>query len=307
MNIRNLRYFATVAETRNVSLAAEQLHRSQPAVSRAIQELESALGVSLFVREGRRLSPSAEGWSLLPHARAVIRSAEHLDNRARQIASGKVSMLRIGGAASTVESVLSRLIANYTVTQPSVEVSLTLDSGSGLLAALEQGELDVILTREVSNEFLESLRLFPMYVIAVTQQRGKPQKSRTIHVSDLRDQGLLLGPNPFTSRMLFDAACRSVDMHPRIVLETPYQGALLALAEVGHGTAILPSTMSLAGRAVTAYAIHDGDVVIGSWTALVWDKRRRTPAVNALIEMASRLLKNDYPGADLGLPAFVGH
>lgn len=57
MNLPDLRDFAGVAETRGVSLAAELLYRSQPAVSRAIQEREAELGVPLFVREGRRMTP----------------------------------------------------------------------------------------------------------------------------------------------------------------------------------------------------------------------------------------------------------
>ena len=49
----------------------------------------------------------------------------------------------------------------------------------------------------------------------------------------------MLGPRTFTSRLLFDAACRGVGLPSRIVLESPYQRALVALAEVGHGIAIL--------------------------------------------------------------------
>lgn len=303
MNLRNLRYFVGVAETGSVSLAAELLHRSQPAVSRAIQELEAELGLALFVREGRRITPSAEGWGLLPHARAVLHSADDLGARAHQLASGKVAVLRIGGAASTVESVLPRLIALYTEAQPSVEVILTLDSGSGLLAALERGELDAILTREVSSEFLESRRLFPMHVIAAMKKGHPLEEHSTLSVEDLRNEGLLLGPKPFTSRMLFDAACSAAELSPKVVLESPYQGALLALAEVGHGIAVLPSTMSLAGRSVTARALCSEGNPIGVWTGLVWDRRRRTATVDAFIEVATATLRKDYPGARLRLPA----
>lgn len=305
MNLRNLRYFVGVAETGSVSLAAELLHRSQPAVSRAIQELEAELGVALFVREGRRITPSAEGWGLLPHARAVLRSADDLGARAHQLASGKVAVLRIGGAASTVESVLPRLIALYTAAQPNVEVILTLDSGSGLLAALERGELDAILTREVSSEFLESRRLFPMHVIAVMKKGHPLEAHSTLSVEDLRNEGLLLGPKPFTSRMLFDAACRAAELSPKVVLESPYQGALLALAEVGHGIAVLPSTMGLAGRTVTARALCSEGNPIGVWTGLVWDRRRRTATVDAFIDITATAMRKDYPGAELQLPALT--
>ncbi len=251
------------------------------------------------------MTPSAEGWALLPHANAVLRGADDLGARARHLASGKVAILRVGGAASTVESVFPRLIAIYTAAQPSVEVALTLDSGSGLLTALERGELDVIFTREVSNQFLESKRLFPMHVTAVMRKEHPLGSLPIISVEDLQDEGLLLGPKPFTSRMLFDIACRTADMSPQVMLESPFQAALLALAEVGHGVAILPSTMSLAGRSVTVRGLLSAGAPIGTWTALVWDRRRRTAQVDAFIEIATATLRNDYPGAYLQLPALA--
>lgn len=302
MNLRNLSYFVGVAETRSVSAAAERLHRSQPAVSRAIQELEAALGVALFLREGRRMTPTVEAQVLLPQARAVLGSADELEERARQLAAGQVSVLRVGGAASTVESVLPRLIVPFRSRHPQVRIALSMDSGSGLLAALEQGELDVIATREVSSERLASHRIFPMHVVAVLPQAHRLAAGRFVPIEELLGEDLMVGPRAFTSRMLFDAACRSTEMRARIVLESQHQRALVALAEVGHGIAIVPSTVNLAGRQVKARAIRSEGQPIGTWTSLVWDRRRATEAVRSFVEVAVRILQKDYPGCDLRLP-----
>ena len=306
MNLRNLQYFVSVAETRSVSAAAERLHRSQPAVSRAIQDLETDLGFALFLREGRRMMPTAEARGLLAHARMVLRDADELGERARQLASGKVAVLRVGGVASTVESVLPRLLAAYRQTHPQVEVALSVDSGSGILAALEQGELDVIATREVSIEHLASRRLFPMHIVAVLRKGHPLARRRGIPVGDLARENLTIGPSPFTSRMMFDAACRRADVRPRIVLESAYQRALVALAEVDHGIAILPSTISLAGHAVQACPILDDGRPMGIWTSLVWDRRRPADTVDSFVDIAARALQKNYPGAELRLPPFAG-
>lgn len=302
MNLRNLRYFVGVAEANSVSAAAERLHRSQPAVSRAIQELESEMGITLFLREGRRMTPTAEAWGLLPMARSVLRGADELDDRARQLASGKVSVLRLGGVAITVESVLPRLIAAYRQKSPTVEVALTVDTAGGLLVALERGELDVIATREISNERLESRRILPMHVLAVMRKGHPLAAGRAVKLEDLLTENLMLGPPSFTSRMLFDAACSGFDMRPRIVLESPQQRALVALAEVGHGVAIVPSVVSLAGHGVAARPIRSGGQLMGSWSSLVWDRRRSTESVMSFVDIATRVLQKGYPGSELGLP-----
>lgn len=301
MNLRNLSYFVSVAETRSVSATAERLHRSQPAVSRAIQDLEADLGFALFLREGRRMLPTAEATDLLVYARSVLSDAEELGERARQLASGKVSVLRFGGVASTVESVLPRLLAAFKQAHPEVEVALTVDSGSGLLAALEQGELDVIATREVNIEHLATKRLFPMHIVAVLRKGHSLASRRGIAVEDLAQESLTIGPAPFSSRMLFDAACRRSGARPRFVLETPYQRALVALAEVDHGIAILPSTISLAGHAVQACPILSEGRAIGTWTSLVWDRRRHSDTVGSFVDIAALTLQKNYPGAELRL------
>ena len=302
MNLRNLRYFVSVAETRSVSATAERLHRSQPAVSRAIQDLEADLGFALFLREGRRMLPTAEAAGLLAYAQTVLRDAEGLGERARQLASGKVSVLRVGGVASTVESVLPRLLAAFKRDHPEVEVALTVDSGSGLLAALEQGELDVIATREVNIEHLATKRLFPMHIVAVLRSGHTLASRRGIRVEDLAQEGLTVAPAPFSSRMLFDAACRRAGARPRYVLESPYQRALVALAEVDHGIAILPSTISLAGHEVQACPILSEGKSIGTWTSAVWDGRRHSDVVSSFVDIAALTLRKNYPGATLGFP-----
>ena len=180
MHLRSLNYFATVAETGSVSAAAERLHRSQPALSRAVQELESELGVALFVRHGRRIALSPEGWSVLREAKLVLGSADVLLERARLLSAGRSAVLRIGGAASTVERVLPPLLRTFATQRPDVEVSLTIDSGGRLLESLDRGELDVVFTRETSSETLVSRRLFPMHVVAVVPARHELARRKAV-------------------------------------------------------------------------------------------------------------------------------
>ena len=102
-----------MAESGSFSVAAELMHRSQPAVSRAIQELEVDLGVELFTRNGRRVTLSPEGWSLLRDVKIVLEHADVLIERARLLAAGKSLVLRVGGASSSIERVLPRLIQKF--------------------------------------------------------------------------------------------------------------------------------------------------------------------------------------------------
>jgi DNA-binding transcriptional LysR family regulator len=302
MNLRSLKYFSSVAETGSISAAADLVHRSQPAVSRAIQELEEDLGVELFTRNGRRVTLSPQGWSLLRDVKLVLEHADALTERARLLAAGKSLVLRIGAATSSIERVLPRLIQQFQSEWPNVELSLATGSGGGLLDALHRGEVDVVFTRQTASDTLASRALFPFHVIAVVPERHALASRKFVTIDDVVRHGLLIAPQDFTSRMLFDAACKASELRARFLLESHDQNALVALSEVGYGVAIMPSTIALEHHKVKALPIRSGKLYLGVWTALVFDKLNASAHVKAFIELAARRLKSDYPGALLKLP-----
>ena len=89
VDLRHLRAFITVADRRGFSAAAAALHITQPALSRRIAELESALGVRLFERTSRRVELTESGEDLLVRSRDLLVSGETLRERARALAEGK--------------------------------------------------------------------------------------------------------------------------------------------------------------------------------------------------------------------------
>lgn len=302
MNLQALRYFTCIAECGSFSAASELLHRSQPALSRGIQELEAELGVQLFMREGRRVTLSAEGASLLRHARDTLQDAQTLLARAQALRTGEVTVLRVGTAASTIEGVLPGLIHQYGKSAPGVELALATDSAGALLAALEQGELDVAITRHTTSELLDSKPLFPAHILAFMQKQHALAGKAALRIEDLASQRLMLAPRTATSRTLFDLACEEAGVRPLVVLEAADLHALTALSEVGYGIAIGPSTVSLKGRPVQAVPIQVKGHLLGAWTGVVWNRRRESDAVRTFVETAVRQHRRDYPGRELRLP-----
>jgi DNA-binding transcriptional LysR family regulator len=96
MELRHLRYFIAVAELRSVRAASEQLHVTQPAISRQIQDLEEAIGASLFERSPRGLKLTPAGIAYLREARDILARVDAANRLANRIASGERGRLRVG-------------------------------------------------------------------------------------------------------------------------------------------------------------------------------------------------------------------
>lgn len=91
MNLIHLKYAVVIAETGSMTKAAEKLYTAQPNLSRAIRELESSLGITLFKRTPQGIFPTAEGEEFLGYARSIIRQADMVEEIYR---SGKKKQIR---------------------------------------------------------------------------------------------------------------------------------------------------------------------------------------------------------------------
>lgn len=306
MDLRNLRYFVAIAEEMSFSRAAQNLHRSQPGLSRSIRELEAEFGMELFERSGRRVALRPEGELLLGQARRLLADADRLLEHAQLLAGGRKFILRLGGAANILERVMPEVLRLYERDWNNVEVQFRSEGGSALLAALERGELDVGIARTTHSGLLQSKVVFSTHVIAVVSRRHRLARQRILTVKHLEGERLLVPPQSFTSRMLLDAAFRAEDFYPYVALESQDLNALVALAEAGYGVALTPSTVATQARAVSVLAIQHAGHPLGSSNSLIWARQRKLPPyIVAFIDVAVRHLKREYPGKKLRLPPLM--
>jgi DNA-binding transcriptional LysR family regulator len=300
MELRHLRYFAAVADAGTVSRAARQLHVTQPALSRQIQDLERDLACRLFDRIGRRVVLTRDGDEILERTRRLLADAEALRERARALADGEAGVLRIGATPQFIEASLPGVLTRYARTYPGIEVQLVEDGGGVLLRRVQQGELH-LSTGALRTGGLQGQPLFPLRVLAVMQRTHRLAGRDDLRVTELTGIPLLLLGCDFQTRMLFDEACQAADFKPSVRLESRSPQSLVALAEAGHGVAIVPSAVRLDASRVAVAGMLDGSRPLGSWTHAVWDSRRYLPTyARGFIKALRDYTKTSYPGHQLG-------
>lgn len=145
MEIRQFEAFAAVHASGSVTAAARLLDRSQPVVSRQLQDLEQELGFTLFTRTRPQVTLTEQGRQFLDEVRHVLASLQHLECRSREIAEGRVGPIRIAASLSLGSSLLPAALADMDREAPIFEHQLHLDvmPASSIIEALRNGDVDV--------------------------------------------------------------------------------------------------------------------------------------------------------------------
>jgi LysR family transcriptional regulator, benzoate and cis,cis-muconate-responsive activator of ben and cat genes len=124
MELRLLRYFQAVAEELSFSRAANRLHIAQPALSRAIKQLETTLGANVFERSRHHVRLTPAGTVLLHETALLLEHLEELLRRVRRTASGEEGELRLGYIGPPTQPFLGRLLREYRKRFPLVTIHL---------------------------------------------------------------------------------------------------------------------------------------------------------------------------------------
>ncbi len=193
MNLRDLQYLISLADTQHFSQAAERCFVSQPTLSGQIKKLEDELGVTLFERTKRSVEITPIGNEILGHARQILEQADSIRQLARAQQDPLVGPLNIGAIPSLSPYLLPLFLMPLTMQCPQMRLVLTEELTDRLLERLSRHEIDAaLLATPAESPELESLALFeePFWIACAP---GHPlAKKREITQQDLAAADLLL-------------------------------------------------------------------------------------------------------------------
>jgi len=205
--LRWLRSFLAVAEENHFSRAARKLNLAQPALTAHIQQLEEAMGARLFERSNRMSGLTAAGRALLPEAEAIVKRAEGLQRKVREVAHGETGLLRLGlippAATGAVAESLRRLAREL----PSVEVQVRQGNQDRLENSLLDGDLDLMLGRLPENRALSHRRLIVEQQGVLLRADDPLAKAERVPLRKLEGRRLvLLRGNPYFGQNFVELA-----------------------------------------------------------------------------------------------------
>jgi len=241
MDFKQLRAFLTVAETGNVTRAAEVLHLVQPAVSRQLKLLEEDVGVALFERDRRGMVLTDFGRSLVVYARRAMLELDRARAEIAGASKGVGGLATLGLLPSTVDTLSSALVSAVAASYPGIRVRIAMGYAGTLLRWLQSGEIDAALLYGAERSAdIESTPLIEEPLWVVGPREAKLRRNRPIPLAKLVGQPLVLPSPPHGIRTLVDHACAVSNLELTISAETNALSVQRCLVLGGHGLTILP-------------------------------------------------------------------
>lgn len=194
MELRHLRYFAAVAAHGSFSRAANNLHLTQPALSRQVKDLEDELGVSLLTRGKNSVSLTAPGELFYEEARDLLARADQAVQRVRGEVSGET--LRVGYAPSLTAGIMPRALDRFQNETPRVRLELSDLSPREMTDRASEGLLDLVITAKGTESALpefqwsELRRLSTVLVMPLSHPLTKLKRIPPARLRDLPLIGL---------------------------------------------------------------------------------------------------------------------
>jgi len=251
MDLRHLRYFATVAAEGSFSRAAEKLNMAQPPLSRQIQQLEEELGVRLLDR-GRPLTLTEAGRHLFEQSVQVLQRVEEMKATTRRIGMRMVFQFNIGFVASTLYGALPELVREFRILSPEVEVQLLEMTTLEQIAALKDGRIDVGFGRLCFEDEALVREVLREETLCVAVAADDPRVAANVRpkLADLEAEPLILyprSPRPSYADQVL-SFYREAGITPRIGMETRDVQTALGLVASGVGICVVPASIRRFGR-----------------------------------------------------------
>lgn len=288
--LRRLRYFSVLAQELNFRRTAERLHITQPALSRAIAQLEDEVGARLLTRTNRRVALTAAGADFAAGCAALLGGLDDTITRTLKVAEGHAGTLTIGYTDTAIAGCLPDHIKTFRAALPQVELRLLQMYSTLQIDALADGTIDVgIMTGPVADGSLKALPVQRDRFLAVLPRDNPLSRQGAVDLKALNAYPFVFGDNEAWSiyNALLFTECEARGLTPEIIQVVPESRAILGLVACGFGISILPECLTRAlDPRVCAVRIADLSTLMT--TQAVW----RADTINPVVARFASHLKS---------------
>lgn len=281
---RQLRVFTEVARQLSFAKAARALHLTPPAVTMQVKDLEAQIGLPLFERSGRQVSLTTPGEYMLVYARKLLSVLKDAEDAAARLKRAEAGTLAIG-MVSTAKYFLPRLLAEFRVEHPGVEIRLSEGNREELVRLLQANEVDIAVMGRPPRELATRAEPFAAHphVFVAGPSHPLAQAEGQLQVEALRAHEFIVREEGSGTRAAMESFFAEARMEPRIAMEMSSNETIKQAVMAGMGVSFLSlHTLQLElEKGLLVVLDVEGSPVLRAWNVVHTLSKMLSPAAEA--------------------------
>ena len=260
LSARQLEAVLAVAEYGSFIAASARLRISQPALTRTIKRVETALGVRLFERSTRHVQITPAGREFVAVAERLLNDLRLTVRSLREVAEEQRGRLTLSSIMSVASGVLPLLLATYRADRPGIEIQVREGVHGSVLEDVRSGGADLGLSYvDDLPDAIEGIPLQRETFSVVLPKRHRLAARRSLALAELKDEPMVALPPDSRTRRTIDAAASTAGLSLRQVVTVGQFATLMGCVRAGVGLAVVPTgaTGFFLGRDLRAVPVSD--------------------------------------------------
>lgn len=295
MTLRHMKIYLAVYYTENVTKAAAALNMTQPAVTRAIQEMENYYGIRLFERINRRLHVTEAGKMFYSYALHIIDSFDQMERDLRNWE--ELGILRVGSSITIGNSLLLKVLKEFRTEHPALQIKATISNGGYLQKALLDNKLDIALIEgNINNEDLHKEIIATDRLVLIMPPDDPRKNAEHLYLKDFENDFLILREEGSMGRSLINHIFALHGMPVRPIIESASTQAIIRAVHEGLGISLLPE--DLVWRHIQLGYISTKEITDEKFTRnnyVVWHRHKfLTASAKEFIDCSRRISCSRY-------------
>ena len=258
MELRQLKYFITSADTLNFTEAARQCFITQSTLSQQIKQLETELGVQLFERIGKRVFLTETGRDFLPYARQTVADAEYGVQRIKDMEELRTGRSCIGTTFG-LSALITDAIAHFSEQYPEVHLEVMFLKQDELIEAVRERKVDFALTFEMmeKDDLLTEQPVKTYHLCAIVSDQNPLAQQATVSLRQLADYDICTPARGMNARRMFDSLTnkKGIELQPKLEINEIH--TLLHLVRTGRWVAILVDSITHGEDGLCAVSLRE--------------------------------------------------
>ncbi len=241
MDIQQLLYFRTLAETEHMTQSAEKLLISQSALSRSIARLEDELGVPLFERQGRAIHLNAYGVIFLRRVEKMIQEYVEAKQEIQDLIQPHTGTISLGFLHTLSTNIIPDMISQFRDSYPETHFRLSQGASHVMLEQLYNGQIDLcFIAPNEKNDQVGWMKLWEEELFAVVPKNHRLAKKNSITLEELKYEPIIHLKKGYSLRETVEGLFLDAGITPKITFEGDEADTVAGLVAAELGVSVLP-------------------------------------------------------------------